>query len=770
MDGTKTFDIMKLNDDELKSLMDELKTGLTVSEARNLHQRILGRAPTLAELVLFGIQGSEHSSYKSSRPYLKLFHTDGEDVIIGAKEDAGIIRITKDNEGNGYGIVMSHESHNHPSQIVPYEGAATGVGGNIRDVCCMGGTVVALANDLRFGELSDGHNRWLLDQVVAGLGGYANPCGIPTVAGGLQFDQDYSGNTLVTAVTLGAIREADIIHSYAPANANGYDLILVGKPTDNSGFGGASFSSFSLSEDQPELNKGAVQEPNAFLGRHLMHATEHLIAILREKNLIDKVACKDLGAGGIACATVEIADGGNYGCFVNLDLVPVADSEIEDYVILCSETQERYLWAVPKEITPLILDHFNNTFALGEIAYNAKATVIGYITDEQNYVVVAKNKTLVNAKAYEVTKGFLYNRPLGELKKRTFTEPPKERDVNIKEMWFSILDDENVASREVVYEQFDKQAQGLVVFETGVADVGIFKAFSDLEYPPEIRNVGVTLTCDQNPRYNKIDAYQGAALAVLASFTNTVVTGATCVALSDCLCYGNPENPDSMREFEQGCRGVADTAKELGIPIIAGNVSLYNESNGITIPPSPMISVLGKLDDVSYAIPMGFKKENSIILLIGERKEECGGSIYYNKLGYLGNSIPNPDKQELLRASKVLNKLAKEKMILSSHDISEGGLAVTLSEMAFVNNIGANLEKSPSLRDDYYLFSESLGFVLEVEPNNLERVENAFKEGDVVCYRIGQTTKDKAISYDSTSIDLLKAKEIWQNGLRDKLI
>ena len=770
MKGTEAFDILHLSDSEASDLMEKLQIGLTVSEARDLQQRILKRAPTLAELILFGIQGSEHSSYKSSRPYLKLFETEGEDVIIGAKEDAGIIRICYDNEGTGYAIVMSHESHNHPSQIVPFEGAATGVGGNVRDVCCMGAKVVAVANDIRFGPIQEAHNRYLLREVVAGLASYANVCGLPVIAGGLQFDNSYRGNTLVTAVTLGSLKEDDIIHSYAPQDAAGYDLILVGKPTDNSGFGGASFSSFSISEDKTELNKGAVQEPNALLGRHLEHATTQLVKILSEKNLINKVACKDLGAGGIACATVEIADGGNYGCFVNLDLVPVSDPAIEKYIILCSETQERYLWATPKEVTPLILKHFNEDFSLGEVAYNAQATVIGHITKATKYVVVANNETLVDAEASEVTRGFLYQRPLAEEKVKTFAEPVRPVMVDLASMWLKILAHENIASRQIIYDRFDKQAQNLVTFEIGTSDAGVFRPFDTSDFPAEIRQTGVTLACNQNPRYNQIDVYKGAQLAVLTSFTNTVATGAMPVALSDCLCYGNPENPESMRDFAQGCAAVAESAKALKVPIIAGNVSLYNESNGASIAASPMIAMLGQLNNVEHAISFSLKKEDSTLLLVGLREEECGGSIYYALLGYDGNILPSPDVQKIIKAGQTINKLAQEKMILACHDISEGGLAVTLSEMAFKNEIGFTLLPSPHIEDDFYLFSETLGFVLEVENSHKEAIIAEFKLHGVDCTEIGKTVSKPQFSYKENVIALKEAKEVYANGLKIKLM
>ena len=330
------YDFTSMSDRQVAELLGTIHAGLTVDESRHLQTNILRRPPTLAELILFGIEGSEHCSYKSSRHYLKQFVTEGPDVIIGAKEDAGIIRVAQDADGNAYAVVLSHESHNHPSQIVPYEGAATGVGGNVRDVCCMGANVVALADDLRFGTLEDPHNVWLMDEVVSGIAGYANPIGVPNIGGGIQFDDSYNNNCLVTVVTLGLIAEDAIIHSHAPSGAEGYDVILVGKPTDQSGFGGASFASFQLEETKKEANKGAVQEPNAFLGRHLIKASTELFALLKSKQLLDKVAFKDLGAGGIACASVELAESGGYGATIDLDRVHVTDNSIASHVILCA--------------------------------------------------------------------------------------------------------------------------------------------------------------------------------------------------------------------------------------------------------------------------------------------------------------------------------------------------------------------------------------------------------------------------------------------------
>jgi phosphoribosylformylglycinamidine synthase len=766
----QTFDFSQMTDGQVADTMRTLRTGLTVGEARQLQQSILKRPPTMAELILFGIEGSEHCSYKSSRPYLRLFTTEGPEVIIGAKEDAGIVRVTRDSQGKGYALVLSHESHNHPSQIVPYEGAATGVGGNVRDVCCMGAKVVALADDLRFGDIDLPRNKWLYERVMAGVGGYGNPIGVPSLAGGLQFDPLYNGNCLVTVVTLGIVEEDAIIHSYAPADADGYDLILVGKSTDSSGFGGASFASFELEGAKAQANKGAVQEPNAFLGRHIIKASTELFAVLRKLGAIDRVGFKDLGAGGIACASVELAESGGYGATIDLNSVHTADPTIPPQVILCAETQERYLWASPPDLTPLILAHYNETFALGQVSHGAEARVIGTVTKATDYIVIADGQTIVHAPAAEVTRGFLYQRPLGE----PAPLPPEPTTIapidNPSEFFLRMLGHENIASRKPLYETYDKQVQGLTVVEAGAADSGVMRPFDDPCYPQEIRQVGITLTTDQNPRYNRISAYQGAVDAVAEAYSNTIATGAIPIALSDCLCYGNPEKPDQMRQFADGCRGVAETSAALGVPVIAGNVSLYNESEQGAIPPSPMIAMVGKLEDDSWALTPDFKQQGSDLILLGARKDECGGSIYYAMQGALGSRLPKPDLAWLRRCGTVLHTCANSGMLLACHDISEGGAAVALAEMAIAGGLGCAVQIPGDLPADRLLFSESFGFILETSPSQTHTVLSICAKMAVEAVVIGKTGGsciDLQTGY--IAVPLSVAAHRWQNGLRERI-
>ena len=383
----ETFDFNALSDSEIELTLKDNSIPLKIEEALKIQNEMLGRAPSLSELILFSIQGSEHSSYKSSRSHLKQFTTTGPDVVLGAKEDAGVVAVATDSKGHRWCVVMSHESHNHPSQIVPYEGAATGVGGNVRDVMCMGAEVIACTDSFRFGEITSNKTKWIHDGVVAGIAGYGNPLGIPNIGGDIYYHEGYNENCLVTLVTLGIVREDHIIHSYAPNNADGYDLILIGKPTDNSGFGGASFASLELEEEKKEQNKGAVQEPNAFLERHLLKSTYALFGILKEKEIIEHIGFKDLGAGGVACASVELAETAGYGSEVWLDKVHIGLNNLHPSVYLCSETQERFMWVSPPEVTAMIVDHYNKVFDLPGVSEGAQASVIGKIRSDGQYIV-----------------------------------------------------------------------------------------------------------------------------------------------------------------------------------------------------------------------------------------------------------------------------------------------------------------------------------------------------------------------------------------------
>jgi phosphoribosylformylglycinamidine synthase subunit PurL len=774
---TELLDFTSFSFDETLATLKKYNLVLTPDEVLTIQDTILKRPPTLSELVLWSIQGSEHCSYKSSRKHLKTLTTEGPNVILGAKEDAGIVEVARDKQGKRYGVVMSHESHNHPSQIVPYEGAATGIGGNVRDVCCMGAEVIAVADGLRFGDIKRQKTSWIQEGVVSGIAGYGNPIGVPNLAGDVYFDAAYNENCLVTVVTLGVVHEDDVIHSYAPKNAENHVYILVGKATDNSGFGGASFASTDLVEEHQEKNKGAVQEPNAFLKRHLLKANYALFNILKEKNLIDKVGFKDLGAGGVACASVELADASGYGGEIDLEKVPTSMQHLHPSVILCSETQERFMWVVPPDLVDMILTHYNKTFALPEISAGAQASVVGKIRTDGQYIVKYHGEELVNARASDVTKGILYDRPFTP-RVNSLSEPVISAPNDYKQILLKLLSHENIASRAPIFEMYDKQVQGRTTIEAGDADAGVMQPFNEDKFPEEIRYTGIALSLDQNPRYNKIDPYWGAVNAVIESARNVAAVGASPQALTDCLCFGNPEKPEQMWELVESIRGIAAASKAIGLkeypdadlPIISGNVSLYNDSKQGAIPPSPMISCLGNMPDVRKAITKSFQQVGSVIVMIGERKDECGGSVYYDLLGELGAHIPKPDLNKISAEIHAVIDAIQQGLVLSAHDISDGGVAVAIAEMTFRNAIGVSVRIASELPQDKILFSETGGFILEVAKNKLETLQKIFMRYQVPVFVIGETRKDaKIVMQDNMSLSVHDAKQAWEQGLRGKL-
>ncbi len=767
-----------LNDEQVQAKLQEYGVALTVDEARKIEQEILKRPPTVTECIIWGIEGSEHCSYRSSKQHLKNFVTEGPNVIQGPAEDAGIIEIARDQKGLRYGIVIAHESHNHPSQLVPYEGAATGIGGIVRDVICMGAKVIACADPLRFGEIKSSKSRWIHHGVVAGIAGYGNPLGIPNLAGDIYYHPSYNDNCLVNVVALGVIRETDIIHSRAPEGAVGYDLILIGKPTDNSGFGGASFASFELDESEKEKNKGAVQEPNAFLERHLLESTYELFKILKEKNLLNKVGFKDLGGGGACCASVELVGSAGLGAEIDLAKIHLAMKDLHPSVILCSETQERFMWVAQPEITPLILEHYNERWALPQVSEGAQASVIGKVTAD-NYVVDYQGQKVIDAQAKDVTEGLKYDREYTPPTKN-LTEPDenKFKNLDLNKIILDVLAHENVASRQPVYEQYDKQVQGQTIIETGQADAGVLAPFLEPEFPEEIKKVGTALSVDQNPRYGLIDAYWGGVNAVCEAMRNVAAVGATPQALTDCLCYGNPEKSEQMYEFVQGVKGVAEAAKNIHLkeypdsatPIVSGNVSFYNESKNGAIAPSPIIACVGRLADYNKAITQEFKNSGSSIYLIGERRDELGGSVLYDLMGELGANIPQPDFKEVQNQIWAVTDAIDQGLVSACHDISDGGLVTTLAEMCLggggQNRIGIDVKYQIS--NNKYLFSETGGFVCEV--TDKDKFEKIMKEYGVWFSEIGKTTDDGKFKInDIVNLNIEEMAGVWSGGLRSKL-
>lgn len=791
------LEFQKSNDKQLAELLKEHKLGLSIEEARHVPE-LLGRNPTLTEATIFSIQGSEHCSYKSSRRHLGLFPVDAPNVILGPGEDSGVVEICEvDNDR--YGLIMAHESHNHPSQVVPYEGAATGIGGIVRDVLCMGGRVIGSLDPLRFGEIIDHTARWVANGVISGISGYGNPIGVPNLGGDIYFHKSYNDNCLVNVVSVGILRESELIHSYVPKDAaeKGYEFILVGKATDRSGMGGAAFASVHLDESQKEAKKSAVQEPNPFLKRHLLASTYDLFKTLREHGWLKKIAFKDLGGGGFVCSSVEMVSRVGLGAEMHLDKVNTAYKNMDPHVISCAETQERMMWCVHPDISQVILDHYNKKWKLGSVAENARATKVGKVI-KGNYVIKYRGAVVCDARAEHLTEGFKYNRPYEAPKKR-LKEPKFRVSRDLGDVLLRLLASENVACRKPAYERYDKQVQGFVHIEAGEADASVVAPLMDENIPEDKKCVGVALKTDGNSEYGAISSYWQGYNAVIESMRNVASVGAYPAAVTDCLNYGNPEYPQSMNELVEGIHGIADALKSVklkdypvwSVPVISGNVSLYNESPSGRVAPTAVICCCGIMPDYRRAITMKLKSSRSLLFLIGERKDECGGSEFY-KMGmgakkggdggnFLGKNVPQPDGSTVMREMIALTDAIQAGLVLASHDISEGGLAVTLAEMCFGGRgdggIGVEINlarvQDKKLRADKKLFSQTGGFVVEVDKKSAPRFLEIFKKAGVAVYEIGHTRAGVYTILDGRkkiiNLPVKKLAAAWANGLREKL-
>ncbi len=772
------IDIKNFSDESLKNFLKYHSISLSVFEARKVAE-LIGRNPCITELYIFNTQWSEHSSYKSSRSVLKeLLPTQAPNVILGPVEDSGIVELGYIN-GERHGIAVSHESHNHPSQVVPYEGAATGVGGIIRDVLCMGAKVIAIAGPLRFGN-PNGKNKnkvkYIANEVINGIAGYGNAVGIPTICGDIYFNDSFDENCLVNVVCLGVVKERDIIHSYAPQNAEGYDIVIVGKATDNSGFGGAAFASLALDEKERESNRGAVQVPDPFLKNVIIRASYAVFEEARKQNAA--LAFKDMGAGGIMCSTSELCSDGNYGADIDLSKVNTSINSLPPYIIANSETQERFTWVCPPKFTKTLLKIYNEDFELPQISVGAGAFVIGKATKEQDYVLRHEGKIVCNVPIKAVTDGIRYEREK-KAPKRDFKEPDLKEPKDCNKALLSVLAHPNIASKAKAYKHYDTSVMGNVVIEAGYADAGVIRALENSPF-------GVALKTDCNPRYCKIDPYWGAVNAVAESMRNVAAVGAIPSAITDCLNYGNPEKPESFYDFYEGVRGIADAAKNLyykgtkyHVPVISGNVSFYNESaSGKSIDPSPMIACIGILKDYSKAITMKLKKESSILFLIGERKDELGGSAYYEANSEIGAVVPIIDFEKERNMIHAVVDAITSGLVLSCHDISDGGLATTISEMILGGDAGGEIGAEinldfTELRNDKALFSESSGFVLEVEGKNIERLSALFRFYKLNLTELGKTKGGSLIINKNNkkiiNLPISKLRDAWTNGFLEAM-
>ena len=742
--------------EELSAVISHRGLAMTVEEAEKLAGYV-GRMPTPLEFHLFDTMWSEHCSYKSSKKVLKSLPTDAPGVVIGPGEDAGVVKFCT-HQGREWDLVVAHESHNHPSQVLPVEGAATGIGGIVRDVYCMGARVTGSMDLLRFGDPlgKKGETaRAVARGVVEGIWKYGNALGVPNMGGDTEFHPGYDDNCLVNVVAFGMVPHDRVVHSFVPEEAHKepYVLILTGKPTDDTGFGGATFASADLDGEQ---GMGAVQVADPFLKRVLSEANAEVLEMLFERGI--KFGFKDLGAGGIACVTSELAAHGGLGIDVDLDAVPVSISGLPPEVIACSETQERYGLAVPESVSSDVLAVYNEKFELPRLFPNCRAAVIGKFTTSPVYNVTCRGEKSAETPIQYITEGVLYDR---DEEKTDFSLPePHERPSNPSEDIPEMLSSIAGCSRHAVWSYYDSEVQGATMFRPGEADACV-------SVPVKGSRTGLAVSGDGNPWYGELDPFLGGAHAVGEAVRNVVATGATPICATDCLNFGNPEDPTAFSQFRQAVDGIAEACRSLGfsggvypLPIVSGNVSFYNQSTGgKAIPPSPIVAVFGKIHDHRKATDMVLRKPGSIILLVGTRKDELGGSLFYRTcLDHKGGTVPVfRGTYEKKMADWVLEMIHGGKA-LSVHDISSGGLAIAAAEMALASRklgIKFKLDSNPVT-----LYSETPGFLMEVSAEFYDSATlPEFVSG------VGTVCEDYSISGNDWKVDLGAAEDRWANRL-----
>lgn len=790
MQPINLFRLNRYHDDrELAEDLRERGISLTPDEVRKIAD-MLGRSPSIVELYIFNGEWSEHCSYKSSRKLLrKYMPTEGPTVLMGPGEDSGILALTEYN-GKRYGLVVAHESHNHPSQVLPIEGAATGVGGIVRDVSCMGADVVGVLDCLRFGNpfgAEKERTRWIIQGVVQGIMEYGNALGVPNLGGDVAFHSSFDDNCLVNVIALGLLEEEHIIHSAVPPEAQHtpFDVILIGKPTDFSGFGGAAFASEILDEDDEQKNLGAIQVHDPFLENVLVMRKAHHAVWQRARERGFPIGFKDLGGAGLACAAAEIADAGGMGIAINLDHVHKALDNLLPEVICLAETQERFILTVPQEFTAEVLKIYNEDWELPRIYEGAAARVIGRITDDGMFTVTHQGEVVAFASCVDVCKGILYDRP-GKPPTTTWPEPQFVMPESLNQLLTDMMRHPNVCSRRKIFEHYDSEVQGNAVLRSGEADAGVFAPLIAQGCP-----VGVAVAADGNPLYGRLDAYWGGACAVAESVRNVIAVGASPLGLTDCLNFGNPTKPEAFWAMETGIQGLSDAANKLTLPshpesglaFVSGNVSLYNESvAGVAIDPSPIVACFGKIDDISKVTTLSLKEAGNYLFLLGERRRELGGSLLYQTLGgEIGGQVPTVDFAVENALNHTLLGALRDGLARACHDISEGGLAVTAIEMC-INRYGActlgvEIDATAAGFGEKlveFLFSESGGFVVEVAPEHTEAFLARFKERGLPIYPVGVVTGDanctlKAGTRLLARVPVTRLREAWATGLDEIL-
>ena len=749
--------IRDASDADLEDISSNLSLGLSLDEMKAVKEYFVkeGRDATDVELQSLGQAWSEHCCYKSSKPVLKefVFGINRDDVL--SRGDAGVMIFDDD-----YGYALRVESHNHPSAIEPYGGAATGIGGIVRDVICMGAQPIGLADPLCFGypdrkgEMPQGikHPRYLMSGVVSGIRDYGNRIGIPTITGGFFFDESYTGNCLVNVCCLGIVKRKDLLNNFA--SAPGEIMILFGGRTGRDGIHGVNFASKDITATSEDDSRGAVQLGDPITKEPVIHACLELA----QKHLV--TGMKDLGGGGLSCVVGEMAIEKGCGADVDLDKVPLKESGLAPWEIWVSESQERMMCTVKPENVDKVMAIFD--------LWDIIATPVAKTTDTGHTRLFWNGEKIFDMDINFLTGGPVYNRPYTQPKVSTKADEEFPKLPSLNKVLLTLLSDPNVASKEWAIRQYDHEVRASTVLRPivgapnrgGPGDASVL-----MPVPGRWKGLAAAVGC--NPWFTAANPYRGGMASIDEAYRNVVAVGATPNAFTDCLNFGNPEKPERLGEFREAVHGIGDIAKELNIPIPSGNVSLYNEApGGVHILPTPMIVCCGLIDDARKAVSADFKKSGSIIFMVGKTADEMGGSLLFRKFGGKGGEVPATDVKRLKDTSARLLKAMGKELVLSCHDCSDGGLAVAVAEMCISGQVGAELDLSAIEGDDVNvkLFAESTSrWIAEVDGKDVE----AFTEimGDAAV-PIG-ITKDDVLKVKGTrmSVPVEEMRAAWNDPI-----
>jgi phosphoribosylformylglycinamidine synthase len=704
-----------------------LELGLKEDEYARIRE-ILGRRPTSSELAMYSVMWSEHCSYKSSKVHLKQFgdkavKTDA--LLVGIGENAGVVDV-----GQGYAVTFKIESHNHPSFIEPYQGAATGVGGIVRDILTMGARPIAVMDPLRFGPAEAADTRRVLPGVIAGVGGYGNCLGLPNIGGEVTFDETYAGNPLVNALCVGVMKHSDI--KLAKAAGAGNLVVLYGAKTGGDGIGGVSVLASETFGASGPAKRPSVQVGDPFVEKVLIECSLEIFA----EDLV--VGIQDLGGAGLSCATSELASGGTGGMSVELDRVPLRDPSLSPEEILMSESQERMCAIVePKNIERFL--------AICK-KWDVTATVIGEVTTGDRLEITWHGELIVDVPPRTVAhEGPVYQRPFAEpayikqVNGEKINVPMPSNAAEIKAAVLKLAGTPNLADKSWVTSQYDKYVQGNTI-QAQPDDSGMIRV-------DESTHLGVAVATDANANWSYLNPYEGVKLALAESARNIATAGATPLAVSNCLNFGSPEDPGVMWQFAETVRGLADGCLEMGLPVTGGNVSFYNQTGTTAILPTPVIAVLGVIDDVRTRTPMSFDRAELELYLLGDTHEDFAGSEWAFIHGQRGGQTPQSDLQAAMRLNALLVAGRTEKIFSAAHDLSQGGLSAALTEMVLRYSVGAKINlNNPAVE----LLSETPGrVVIAVDTSKKETLLAQAAQAKISCSHIGTTGGDSLIINDS---------------------